>query len=248
MKVVLSILLLLNVFCCLAQQEKETTLFLTSIHCGSNNLDCFSNDTILVYNLPENKLIKTVVSNRYMNAEIAIKNIAVSSYKIEYKNIFGKRIDTTVKLNNTEKNRVQLCRNKLSSYPQNTLVKLQDKDSIVVYFHSQGCFHSYANKILIEKEKGLFIAKLYNADWLYPKEKEETYNYEDGSLLKTVVLSNKQIEDFMKFENELNFASKGFCTTEDYYTIKSKYFNLHKIDGNCDWNGFRHLRKLFFGE
>jgi hypothetical protein len=142
-----------------------------------------------------------------------------------------------------------LCPDCLLNYKQNTLAKLKDKDTISINFQSQGCFHATFLKILISKEADDYVAQLYKVNWNYiTKKKKTTIQFRGDSLLKTATLTNKNIQDFIRFENELNFANTGGCTTTDWYDIKSKYLNIKKTDGGCSWNGFYFLRKSFFGD
>lgn len=134
-------------------------------------------------------------------------------------------------------------------YSQNTLSKLQDKDTIAINFHSQGCFHTTVSKILISKQGDNYSARLYDVNWGYvTKKKKTTMQVRGDSLLKTVTLTTKNIQDFIRFENEINFVNDGGCTTTDWYDIKSKYLNIKATDGSCIWDGFYYLRKSFFGD
>jgi hypothetical protein len=134
-------------------------------------------------------------------------------------------------------------------YNQNTLAKLQDKDTISINYNSQGCFHTSLSKIIIIKESNGFVAKLYNVngDNIF-EERNDPFHVNSDSLLKTVILTKKNIKDFIRFENELNFVTDGGCTTTDKYEIKSAYLNIKKTDGKCRWSGFYFLRDSFFGK
>lgn len=54
--------------------------------------------------------------------------------------------------------------------------------------------------------------------------------------------------DFIRFENELRFIKKGWCTTMDYYNIRSKYGTYIKTDGSCNWGGFYFLKNSLFSQ
>jgi hypothetical protein len=146
-------------------------------------------------------------------------------------------------------NSVVICPDKLSNYPQNTLVKLQHNDSLAINLYSRGCFHSERSKLVITKENDKFIARLYEALWNYSGEKDKmVVNYKGWSLLKATTMTNQNLQDFIRFENELNYANDDGCTTTDRYEVKSKYLNISKSDGSCSWNGFFYLRKSLFGD
>lgn len=111
------------------------------------------------------------------------------------------------------------------------------------------CFNNTLFKIIITKEGKSFLAKLCDVSLYHPKKKGMiTIQYRGGRILQKITLTNKNLQDFLRFENELNFAFDGGCTTTDSYDIKSKYLNIKKTDGGCSWEGFYYLRKSFFGD
>jgi hypothetical protein len=167
---------------------------------------------------------------------------------VTFKNNFKQLVIKQIRLADQETNLIVLCPDTLLDYPQNTLSKLQDKDTISINFHSQGCFHTTVSKILISKQGDKYLARFYDVKWGYvTKKKKMTMQTRGVSLLKTVTLTKQNIQDFIRFENELNFVNDGGCTTTDWYDIKSKYLNMKAIDGSCNWDGFYYLRNSFFG-
>jgi hypothetical protein len=134
-------------------------------------------------------------------------------------------------------------------YNQNTLAKLQDNDTISINYNSQGCFNTSFAKIIITKESNGFVAKLYNVNGdNIIEERNDPFHVNRDSLLKTVILTKKNIKDFIRFENELNHIRLGGCTLTEVYDIKSPYLNIKKTDSSCRWNGFYFLRDSFFGK
>lgn len=145
-------------------------------------------------------------------------------------------------------NTIALCPDKLLDYPQNTLARLQDKDSIVIHYNSQGCFHWEELKLVIIKENENLVAHLYNASsHVVRKKGKTTKQYIEGPRLKTIVMNSQHIADFTRFENELNYAEERGCTTTDRYDITSKYLTLKKADGSCQWREFEYLQQSLFG-
>lgn len=124
---------------------------------------------------------------------------------------------------------------------RNTLAQLQEKDSIVIKDHIVGCFANITEKIVIIKQKGKLIARYYsnkNGKMKMLKKPE-----------KTTILTRENVEDFIRFENELNYLQESNnCTTTETYTFSSKYWNVKKVDGSCEWWGLDHLRKKLFKE
>jgi hypothetical protein len=124
---------------------------------------------------------------------------------------------------------------------KNTLAQLQENDSIVIKDHIVGCFANTTEKIVIVKQKGKFIASYFtnkNGKMKMVEKRE-----------RTAVLTNENIEDFIRFENELNYLrERDNCTTSETYEVSSKYWNVKKVDGSCDWFGLDHLKKKLFKE
>jgi len=67
-------------------------------------------------------------------------------------------------------------------------------------------------------------------------------------LLKAKKLSDKDVLAFIAFENELRKARNAGCTTQDYYSVRSKYWSCQVQDGSCSWGGFYTLKVSLFGE
>ena len=136
----------------------------------------------------------------------------------------------------------------LPGYRGNTLSKLEDKDTISIYFQSFGCFHATASKIVINKQDGKYYASLYDVRSEYTAANTfSTLESRSDSLLKTVALSKMNIDDFIRFERGLGVVRDCGCTTIDSYQFRSKYRNVDRTDGSCSWRGFNFLRKSFFG-
>jgi hypothetical protein len=250
MKLIIQISVLLYSITSFVQAQKTTTIKLSTGDCRrSEAYSWHGADTIAFYKLPEDTLVYKIIPRQYRQWPIKIENAQAGNYKLIYKNNYEQEVTEQIILTEQNTNSIVLCPDKLLEYPQNTLAKLQDKDTISINFHSQGCFHAEVLKLTITKENDKFIARLYNASWYYVKKKgKTTMQYRDGTILKTAVMTTQNIQDFTRFENELNYARDGDCTTIDWYDIKSKYLNVKKTDGTCSWSGFYYLKKSIFGE
>jgi len=249
MKLIIQIFLLLFTTSAFGQTQKTTTIKLATGDCRRDEAYSWRGaDTVVFYKLPEDTIMFKVVPKQYRQFPINLENIPVSEYKLTFKNNFNQLIIKQIKLTDQESNSINLCPDILLDYSQNTLAKLQDKDTVSISFHSQGCFHTSLLKLLISKEEGNYVARLYNLNWYYQtKKRKTTMQIRGDSLLKTVVLTSKNIQEFIRFENELNFANDIGCTTTHWYDIKSKFLNIKQTDGSCTWDGFYYLRKSFFG-
>ena len=233
------------------QVQKTAVVKIALNNCRNNHhYPPFNRNAILFYKLPEDTFAFKVVPMQYKNyTSIQLDNVPVSDYKLRYRNNFKEDITRQVSITGNEVNFLALCPDSLSAYPQNTLEKLHNGDTISINFQSRGCFNSDSMQIVIKKQKNRFIASFYNTIW-YPirKKGKPAIQFRAVQETKTAILTESNINDYIKFENELNFATKGGCTTTDWYEIKSKYLNLKKTDGSCNWNGFYYLRKSFFGK
>ncbi len=250
MRLIIQTILLLYSTASFGQLLKTTTIKLSNGDCRTDEAYSWNGaDTINFYKLPEDTIVFKIIPRKYREFPITIENVVISNYKMIYKNNFDQLITKQVSLTDQKTNSIVICPDTLLEYPQNTLSKFEDKDTISINFHSQGCFHTTVSKISISKEAGKYVARLYNVNWNYvTKKKKMTMQFLGDSLLKTVRLTNKNIQDFIRFENELNFVTDGGCTTTDLYDIKSKFLNTKKTDGSCSWNGFYYLRTSLFGD
>ena len=251
MKTILQFILVFNSIFSFGQTFKTTTVYISTGDCRINeNSHYLSPITIELYKLPEDTLLYLFSPKKEKTLPIKLENISISEYKLVYKNNFDILMYKLVTLNDDTVNHLKLCPDELQDYPQNTLSKLQDKDTISIFYHSKGCFHNTLLKILITKEADKFIAKIYEVvPHYFIKRKVETINYKIGTLLQTVTLTYKNIQDFKRFENELNYVKCDYGgTTTDWYEIESKYLNKNMTDGGMKWKGFYYLKKSFFGE
>jgi hypothetical protein len=250
MKLLIQIIFLLFSLATFGQTKKYTTIKLATGDCRKTEAYSWHGaDTVLFYKLPEDTLLLKIIPRQYRQFPIKLENIPVSDYRLSYKNNFNQIVVRQISLTDQGINSIILCPDTLLEYPQNTLQKLQDKDSIIIAFYSQGCFHTDKLRLVITKEDKYFVANLYNILWTYETKKGKSkVKFKGRKLLNSTKLTDLNIIDFKKFENELNFAEDGGCTTTDMYVIESKYLNIKKTDGSCTWDGFFYLRKSFFGE
>ena len=250
MKLIIQILLIIYSLTSCGQTQKPTTIKLSTGDCRRNEpYSWHGADTIAFYRLPEDTLVYKIIPRQYRQWPIKIENAQTGNYRLIYKNNFGQEVTEQILLSEQASNSVVICPDKLLKYPQNTLARLQDKDTISINYHSQGCFHTESLKLTITKESDRFIARLYSTSWLYIKKKGKiTRQYRDGISLRTVTMTSQNIQEFIRFENEINYVRDGGCTTTDQYDIRSNYLNTKKTDGTCNWDGFYHLKKSLFGE
>jgi len=249
MELIIPIILILFSVTSYGQTQKTTNIRLSTSDCRKNEAYSWRSDTIHFYKLPEDTLIFKVIPRQYRQFPITLENVPVAQYKLKFMNNFKQLVIKQNSLTDQEINSIILCSDNLLDYPQNTLSKLQDKDTISINFHLQGCFHTTVSKILISKQGDKYLARLYDVNWAYvTKKKRTTMQVRGDRLLKTVTLTPKNIQDFIRFENEINFVFDGGCTTTDWYYIKGKYLNIKATDGSCSWDGFYYLRNSFFGD
>jgi hypothetical protein len=249
MKLIIQIFFLLFSVASFGPTKKTTNIKLAIGDSRTEQGSWHKADTVIFYKHPKDTIAFKVIPKQYKQFPIKLENIPIAEYKLTYKNIYKQFVLEKIKLTDQEINSITLCPDSLMDYPQNTLAKLQDQDSISINFHSQGCFHFTFLKIIITKEAENFVAKLCNISWYHANKKvKTTTQYKPNGILQTVTLTNKNLQDFKRFENELNFENDGYCTTTDWYDIKCKYLTIKRTDGSCRWDGFYYLQKSFFGD
>jgi hypothetical protein len=214
---------------------------------GVNNYYGLTNDTIFVYKTFEDSVFQKLYYN-YKHNSFDSTNLIEGEYTIMYYNLFGMIIKQRINVLPNDNNSFTFCANQLDAYPNNVLAKLKSNDKIEIDYLSQGCFNHDTRKLCIKKE-GKFITA-----YLYSTKHYDKYRFNVNSKLKIksliakVPLDDKKINDFIKFENEILHTDDYGCTTTNYFIIKSRYWNLFKTDGNCDWDGFNVLLTSFFGD
>ncbi len=204
-----------------------------------------SGDTLSVFD-SQNRLAKTYtfgVNNGRLGA-IIVDSLTPGGYRLEYRNQYSQRLTKNVIVSNGVSNHETLCLDSAAAYKANTLARMQDGDSLVIYYTSSGCFNYDKLELIIVKKSGTFTASLFV---LVADRKPALHDVDAGKkLAKKAILTEKQIAAFVRFENEIGLISKGGCTTKDTYSISSKYLNGEFNDTSCQWNGFDFLTRTFF--
>lgn len=228
-------------------QSANPVVSISKIDCRSNSYDRGPSDTVRFYKLPENALALEIKYKAF-SPPVTTDQLSAGNYRVIFQNTFNQKVSEEIKISGQDTNRIELCATKLKDYPQNTLAKFQENDSLVINFASFGCFHSLKNNIIITKRDGVFHADSYaeNNPPVYKKRGYSKITYRIADLVKSVVMNKEQLQAFLAFENELNYIRDGGCTTVDSYSIISKYLNVNKNDGTCRWDGFHHLYKSLF--
>jgi hypothetical protein len=204
-------------------------------------------DSVKIYTVPGDSLVTTIIPRKFRHFSIEL-NLVKADYRIRYKNNFGQCVTRSFNLHNDTTN-IELCPDSLVSYSENTLLKLKAHDSLEITFHSRGCFNDDLMRLTVKKEGTKLIARLYQRPWHnIAKRGKHSIQKRRYVLLKEKALDEADIISFVRFENELQFAHSGGCTTTDWYSVSSKYLTISKEDGNCGWNGFYILRTSWFGE
>lgn len=231
-----------------AQQNKYTAIHFTIRDCRNPDAQSwFTKDSIRFYKMPEDSLAYTVPVRGQKNWPVIIENAAIGDYKMVYRNIYHETVEEPITLYKQPHNEVTACVDKLLNYPQNTLATMTQNDSLVLKFTSTGCFHGEDKKLVITKEQENFVGRLFDVTGYWEKKKKQYIRkYKDGPLLATTILTPQNLQDFIRFENELNEAKKSGCTTTDWYELSTKNITIEKADGSCKWWGFNFLRQSFF--
>jgi len=106
---------------------------------------------------------------------------------------------------------------------QPTIIELlENGESYSIEITSIGCFHGERETVVVSKESDVY-----------------TVQYQDFSK----ILSEKDIEAFIRFELQLKALQMGGCTTVDTYVVRYKGEEFRTSDGTCSWQGGKKLLK-----
>lgn len=208
-------------------------------------------DTVVVYKLPEEKMVyKGVPSNFPSYRPVVINNLPLSEYSISYKNTFKQECLKKINVATVDTYTVMVCLDELTSYPQNSLAKMYHGDTLSMIAYISGCFVSEGMKLVIVKNHDSYLAELYDIKHTYNSKKKDYY-YTEIYKYKTFTMQDSQIEAFVKLENVLNYSKSNCSTNSVRYIINSKVLTIDKLDGLCnrDWSGgYSYLRYCVFGD
>jgi len=97
---------------------------------------------------------------------------------------------------------------------------LEEGESYSIEITSIGCFNGTRQTVVVSNEAGVLRA-----------------NCQENS----IVLTDKDIQAFVNFENQLRSLKIGGCTTVDTYVLRYRNEKFQTSDGTCTWNGGRKL-------
>lgn len=261
MKQILPCLLLLAGLPVAAQRLTTLKINITTDFSRRHHVSSLKPDSIKFYKMPGNKPAFTVSAEK-IRESFELSSVPVGTYRVKYRNMFMGSTTREFTLIKKPLNEISLCVDSLDSYPQHSLARLQDKDSIVINFHAASCEGVDTAKLIITRDKDHFVAWMYRSFF-----NRMTLLREGGpvttSLVRSVTLTDRQIQAFVRFENELlqikpfiepSYEENGviiirerISTTNESYAVKSNYFSIEKTDRWCQWNGFKWLAAAFFG-
>ncbi|MGO4773793.1 hypothetical protein ACEN2I_19235 [Flavobacterium sp. W22_SRS_FK3] len=160
----------------------------------------------------------------FIQHSIKLKNLEEGKYEFEYLNIFEQKIVRELIIQESKIYEISLNPD-YSDYKQNfkksLIRKLKVNDSLKITYRSQGCFNREEDSVIIYK-------------------KEKFYELERNG--KTTKLTDKEVNNLIKMECELNNIKFGGCTTSDIYIFSGKNFKKDFIDNTCKWNGWQNLK------
>lgn len=236
MKFTLSGILLFFVLFADCQQGSRTNLNIYAGDCRMQKHILISADTLWLYR-QDTLVQKTPLSiGEGVRDPIVIHNLLPGQYRLAFVNIYGQHIDKSISIPDSGDYTCRICPDQLGNQRLNTLSRLKIGESINLRFKETSCFGDGEARLRITRKEGYYIAHLQD--------------HENGVLRRLTVKLTRQMEsDFTSFENELRYLKDGGrCTTQDYYTIESKYGTFTKRDGFCNWTGFYLLKRAFFGD
>jgi len=210
-------------------------------------MDVHSPDTIRIFIQPENRLVTTLLSRlqRKFPFEVTLPR---ADYRIVFRNTYGQTVKKDLHLYDDTLTEYALCPDSLISYPENTLAKLKDKESLTITYQATSCFGQKTEKINITRLNGRLTVRYYGDSIEYYLKGDSVHSrYRNNILLHRKIFTPEDSLAFIGFENELRMARNAKCTTQEYYTVKSKYWNAQIQDGTCMWGGYFRLKIAWFG-
>jgi len=218
------------------QQVLRTNLKVYTGDCRMHEHTLISPDTLWLHR--QDTLVQKTVLRIGQGARdpIIIHDLLPGKYQLSFVNIYGQRMRKTLNVPDSGEFTFRICQDQTDDQRVNTLSKLKIGESVSIWFKQTGCFSDGNARLRITRKSGFFMALLDD--------------HGNGShMILTAKLTPKMESDFTGFENELRLIKDGGrCTTQDYYTIESKYGAYTKRDGFCNWEGFYFLKQSFFGQ
>jgi hypothetical protein len=222
-------LFILSGYC---RNSYATTLKIYSGDCRLNPPHVLiGSDTIRIYR--GETLVKMITSSifRSVREPLVVENLSPGPYEIIFVNTFEQKVNKTITIPDTTEFSYRICPDELIKYPLNSLALLKENESIILYFKSTNCMVDSKEQLKIVRKKAHIEATL-----------------RIGNISTTIVLTKEKEDDFARFENELHcLKGDAMCTTQDYYTLRSKSGTFAKRDGTCNWEGYYFLKNSLFG-
>lgn len=230
-------------------QEKTTTLILQVDDCRTEQKSKLTqSNRIQIFHLPADTLFKDLKTGKIRDSIILITNVPIGNYRFKYMTHYQREQEKIVTLEDQPINQVQICPDLLDKYPRNTLAKLKENETLTIDYKSNGCYHFYKSRLIITKVSGKAIAQYYLITSRLHRIVNKRSFQDIDSLVATSALTERNLYDFVRFENELLQLKEGFCTIQDSYEIRSKYWKTKQLDFTCSWTGFTHLVRSIFPE
>tara|TARA_R110002051_G_scaffold55112_2_gene102926 strand:+ start:22556 stop:22999 length:444 start_codon:yes stop_codon:yes gene_type:complete len=101
---------------------------------------------------------------------------------------------------------------------------LQYGEHFTIEITSVGCFAGKQQTIRIINNNGVLTASLNSS---------------------TILLTEANINELIRFELQLRELQIGGCTTVDTYVLSNAYETYKTSDGTCSWLGYKQLIALF---
>ncbi|MFY8181480.1 MAG: hypothetical protein ACOVLG_06865 [Flavobacterium sp.] len=182
-------------------------------------------DTLKIYK--DNLLFKNI---GYPDSYALYENVSNGEYKFCYNNLFGERIEKTVKLDEANNQlggqEINLFIDQLQNPKSRDLLvlNLKNKDTLTINLKFSGCFNSGADSIKVYKKNSYYFLK-------YKNQKRK--------------LKSRDIEALVKYETELkslpevNFVSTSNALNE--IIVNEEKFTY--FEHSFFWGGYTILKK-----
>lgn len=197
---------------------------------------CTADNSLSVSPLEKIEEIKVFVGNKYGRPCNSIKKDQTyryfqpskkGNYFIQYENIFGQSLDTTI-LINEHTDSIKLCVDKFREREPSKFLKnlLDNGGEWSLRVKKQGCFYFNEINVTIQKEGDFYFLEMNDARMTQLRK----------------VIGEEQLVEFEKYEEKIRILPDGgMCTTQKEFEVEWNDQSYKKTDRSCAWNGIAEL-------
>ncbi len=197
--------------------------------CDSGRLDYDQRNVVV------SKKDHPIAVNPLVNkGKFELEGLEVGVYNLSFTNAYGQRIEKKNEIISTATQEIEICTDYFEETKDVTFFgQFRKKDTLVMYYHSSGCWHD-------DKEKYAFR---------YKAGKLHVDYFVDEKKILSKLLTKYDLLKFENFEKKLRYleiAMNG-CDTYDNYNFELNGRSYSVNDASCYWNGYSKLKSDVLG-